>query len=514
MLVSRLTYHLRSIVIIARPALSRFTILLFTLLLLSVAPGAPTPAGATASRQPTALSITNVQVSRDNALAHSEPAVAINPANPNNLIAGSKFFSDPANYRFHIGTFYSMDGGRSWHDSGIIPGLDDYGTTSDISIAFSPNGTIAYAAVLGCNGGVCRGTGNGSGIYVVRSRDGGATWEAPTLVFADPTGAYFSDKPWIAVDGSKGPSRGTVYVAWNLDGLVNGRRVGSDGDATSLRRAQTSTGAPGGIVVSRSIDYGATFSAPVTLTAFDDQFKHYGLGAIPAVGPDGRVTIVYAGQDVVNKKAYFSMQFVASQDRGLTYSAPRAVAAQISALPDKLPNGTFRNFSLPTFAISPRDGTMVVAWADMRNHDADIYEARSTDHGKTWSVPYRVNHDHLRDGKDQFQPALAVAPNGTFSCTWFDRRRDPLNGKIDVYLAQSTDDGATFGHNYRITSHSWDPAIDAPRVDGKGSTTFIGDYQALAVSNVTVHPVWNDTQNGKSQQIRTAVVSVALLDRH
>lgn len=156
---------------------------------------------------------------------------------------------------------------------------------------------------------------------------------------------------------------------------------------------------------------------------------------------------------------------------------------------------------------------MVVAWADMRNGDADIYTSRSSDGGKTWSSPYRLNHDRLRDGKDQFQPALAVAPNGTFTCSWFDRRRDPKNHNIDVYIAQSLNDGATFGHNYRVTQHSWDPAIDAPRADGKASTTFIGDYQALAVSNATVHPLWNDTQNGKSQEIRTAVVSVQLLAR-
>lgn len=472
-----------------------------------------TSAHASPAARPSALSVTNVQVSHDLALAHSEPAVAINPANPKNLIAGSKFFSDPASYRFHIGTFYSMDGGQTWHDSGIIPGFDEYGTTSDISIAFSPRGTIAYAAVLACNGGVCRGTGNGSGIYVSRSRDGGETWESPTLVFADPTGAYFNDKPWIAVDSSKGSTRGTVYVAWNLDGNVAGRSVDPDNGAAMFHTSQAIGSAPGGIVVARSTDYGNSFSAPVTLTAFDAQFKHFGLGATPAVGPDGRVTIVYSGQDEVNKKTTYSLQYVTSRNGGATYSAPRPAVAHVVPLPDKLPNGTFRNFSLPAFAISPKDGSMLVAWADMRNGDADIYTSRSTNGGKSWSSPYRVNHDRLQDGKDQFQPALAVAPNGTFTCSWFDRRRDPKNHNIDVYIAQSLDNGATFGHNYRITQHSWDPAIDAPHADGKPSTTFIGDYQALAVSNTTVHPLWNDTQNGKSQEIRTAIVSVQLLAR-
>src|SRR5579859_2804319 len=125
--------------------LSRLSFAIFALLMVFANSPASTPANASPLARPAALSVSNVQVSHDTALAHSEPAVAINPANPDNLIAGSKFFSDPANYRFRIGTFYSMDGGRTWHDSGIIPGFEEYGTTSDISIAFSPNGSIAYA---------------------------------------------------------------------------------------------------------------------------------------------------------------------------------------------------------------------------------------------------------------------------------------------------------------------------------------------------------------------------------
>jgi hypothetical protein len=101
---------------------------------------------------------------------------------------------------------------------------------------------------------------------------------------------------------------------------------------------------------------------------------------------------------------------------------------------------------------------------------------------------------------------LAVAPNGTFTCAWFDRRHDPNNRLIDEMIAQSYDGGLTFGHNFRVTDKSWDPAIDAPRPDK--NDTFIGDYQALAVDNHYVHPLWNDTQNGSSQEIETAVMPI------
>jgi hypothetical protein len=303
-----------------------------------------------------------------------------------------------------------------------------------------------------------------------------------------------------------------VYVAWNLDGNVNGKRADPDqGDAVLTDKQ--SSGSPGGIVISRSTDYGKSFSAPVTLYTFDAQFKHQALGAIPQVGPHGRVTVVFLRIDDEGGATKYSIQSVSSSDRGLTFSAPHVDVPTVYGLPDRLPNSTFRNFSLPTFALSQQTSTMVVAWADMRNGDADIYESRSGDGGKTWSTPYRVNHDHVKNHKDQFQPELAVAPNGTFTASWFDRRRDPKDHNIDVYLAQSTDDGQTFGHNFRVTQHSWDPSIDAPKVDPKETTTFIGDYQGLAVSDTTVHPLWNDTQNGKTQEIRSSVIEVQLLSR-
>src|SRR5947209_772069 len=106
-------------------------------LLLSLLPGRATAAGTTVTPE---ITVTNVRVSHDVAKAHSEPAIAENPANPKNLVAGSKFFSDPAHYVFQIGTFSSSDGGRTWRDIGVLPGFDNNAIVSDISFAFSPNG--------------------------------------------------------------------------------------------------------------------------------------------------------------------------------------------------------------------------------------------------------------------------------------------------------------------------------------------------------------------------------------
>jgi hypothetical protein len=467
------------------------------------------PAGTIRASTVHRVAIANIQVSHDSFPAHSEPALAENPTNHKNLIAGTKFFTDPAHYKFKIGMFYSKDGGLTWHDTGLLPGFGEYPITSDVSIAFGPDGT-AYTCVLAYDG-------KASGIFVVRSTDGGATWQAPVPVFLDTAGATFSDKPWIAVDQTAGSTSGNVHVAWNLDPGGGSSHGDPDaGDAATIvsnrvfQNDQTNdqSKAPIGIVVSSSTDGGKTFSAPQAVYAFDN--THFALGAVPGVGPDGRLYVVFAS---VNEKGLVdSIDEVDSRDGGVTFSAPHLISP-VTGLPNHLSGSTFRNFTLPTLAVSPKDGALVVAWADMRYGDADILATRSTDGGKHWSAPARVNHDHLSNGKDQFQPALAVAPDGIFTCAWFDRRHDPANRLIDEEVAQSTNDGLIFGKNLRVTQQSWNPAIDAPLPEGKKTNTFIGDYQALVVDNQTVHPLWNDTQNGVSQQIRTAIVSIRLFAR-
>jgi hypothetical protein len=266
---------------------------------------------------------------------------------------------------------------------------------------------------------------------------------------------------------------------------------------------------PDGIAVARSTDYGKTFSDPTVVAPFDAD--HFYLGAVPAVAPDGRLYIPFIAMD--GSGASKGIAMVRSSDGGGSFTPVRVVQKDVVALPDHLPNGTFRNTTMPSFAISPRDGALVLAWSDYRNRDADIMTSTSTDRGNTWSAPVRVNHDPVGDGKDQFQPAIAAAPNGTFTCAWFDRRFDPGNRLIDEVVAQSTNDGRKWGHVIRVTKHSWDPAIGAPRPEGSPRNTFIGDYQALAADNGTVHPLWNDTQNGASQEIRTASIGIELFRR-
>src|SRR5579859_7850662 len=61
----------------------------------------------------------NVQVSFDTSTnnARSESSVAINPNNPNQIVAASKKFANIHTYDFTLATEYSTDGGQTWQAS-------------------------------------------------------------------------------------------------------------------------------------------------------------------------------------------------------------------------------------------------------------------------------------------------------------------------------------------------------------------------------------------------------------
>jgi BNR repeat-like domain len=439
----------------------------------------------------------NIRVSADSFAAHSEPMLAENPRNPLNLVGGSKMFTDPAHYQFKIGTYASFDGGCTWSDEGMLPGYDDVRLTSDISAAFDTSGDV-YVAVL------FNGPGNLSGVGVSKSTDGGRSFANPVRLYTDTSGLVFSDKPWIAVDQTAGPHRGAIYVAWSYD------------------TGYACNGCPQRLGFSRSTDGGKTFS-PVQLIEGtapfcdepaagdppDSRRCDGALGATPAVLPDGTVAIAFGDFD-----PYFrhptKMLIVTSRDGGATWSQP-TLAATIHDIPYQFHGEKYRNASLPAFACDPKTGRLYLAWADFATGDADILLATSADEGATWTAPVRVNDDPARNGANQFQPALAVAPDGVVSVAYFDTRNDPTGQLIDVYLSQSVDGGASFLPSVRLTPQGWDPTLDAP-VDG-GGAQFIGDYQGIAADDLYVHPFWNDTSYN-TQEILTAAVPSAQPSGH
>jgi hypothetical protein len=126
----------------------------------------------------------------------------------------------------------------------------------------------------------------------------------------------------------------------------------------------------------------------------------------------------------------------------------------------------------------------------------------SYDGGATWIAPAQVN-DNVSQ-VDEFQPNVTVLPNGTVAVAFYDRRLAcPSSGTGEALAAGLAQDpnqpyGATNycvntsvqfysptltprGHNIRLSAHTWDPQLNAPKVSCPTCTvTFIGDYFGIA----------------------------------
>jgi hypothetical protein len=58
---------------------------------------------------------------------------------------------------------------------------------------------------------------------------------------------------------------------------------------------------------------------------------------------------------------------------------------------------------------------------------SDIVLFKSTNGGRSYTGPVRVNQDAGNGDADQFQPWMAVTPSGQVNISFFDRRNDPAN---------------------------------------------------------------------------------------
>src|SRR5208283_2306651 len=222
----------------------------------------------------------------------NEPAIAVNPRNPSQVVAA---------YQAPATVAYSQDAGASWKVvTGTAP--PDYRVSGDVSVTYDKRGTAILCYIAFDKLGTINYWAHGAtrnGIFVRRSLDGGATWETEArTVAAQPTkpGIPFEDKPYIAADNTDSKYAGNLYVGW-----------------TQWRIDESV------ILFSRSTDGGQTWSAPIDIST------HHGLprddngsveGFTGAVAADGTVYAVWADGN--------SIAFTSSHDGGKTFAKSRS----------------------------------------------------------------------------------------------------------------------------------------------------------------------------------------------
>ncbi len=420
----------------------------------------------------------NVDVS-DEPGPQSETSIAIDPANPKVIVAGSNEI-----FRLPMRGYFSSDGGKTWGgvDLPLPPPTQAHGIDfgSDPGVAWDTLGNVYYSYIVvffskGFAGVV------GTEMAVARSSDGGQTWTA-TFFDLQTGGSMFNDKPMIAVDTNPGSEfHNRVYVAWDA------------------------AGGPLGIQVSSSADHGVTFSAPVSAGI------PMGIGADPFVGPDGALHVAW--QDFHDRLELVST----STDGGATFGSPVPIAPTIASFDVGIPAMAVRRALIyPACGADtsggPNRGTLYCSWTDETpTNGMDAFVARSTDGGATWSKPVRVNDDPTGVANDQFNQWLAVDPSdGSISVSFYDTRNDPTHLSTDVYYARSMDGGMTFGANVKVTTAPTNEAIAG--ADPFGNQ--YGDYEGIAAFGGSVHPVWTDRRAsvasvpGLDEEVFTATITI------
>lgn len=414
----------------------------------------------------------NVRVSDDQWVAHSEPSVAVDPTDSNNLVGASKMFSTlqggDNGYKFKIGTYFSHDGGQTWTDQGMLGGDDPnndwdaqgFGNTTDPSLTWDSDGN-AYVEIM-----VYQGSNEENILVAYKSTDKGETWVPHEVAHMPPVVGLVMDidKNWITVDNTGGEFDGRLYTTWTyLNCVITCHNI----------------------YFSASPDGGSTWLPPRPLSFTGSLLNQT---STPVVGPDGTLYIVF--HDYSRNRLYLTK----SMDGGLTFSQPTIISSVLP--PPSTLNGNVRSGPLViAVPVVLDNGTIHVVWNQRGDDDSiDVVMATSTNGGNTFTSPVPIT---ASTENDQFQPWITRTDEGTLWMMWFDRSHDPANLRIHVYAARSTDGGLTW-EEFQVTDMDSDPRVGLPR--DRGNRGFYGDYQGLWANDVSgANLLWNETRPGSQE---------------
>jgi hypothetical protein len=413
----------------------------------------------------------------------------------------------------------------------------------DTSVAWDTKGNVYLSCLMFMRGQpVTANPDLSSGLYVFRSTGSrGASWNFPARPVAEfgdgaGTGTALLDKQYMTVDNhDASPYQDRIYVTWTFfapDGTsyIYGAYSGDYGEHFSQPK----------LVSADSPLCAQTLGTPTPHGRCNaNQFSQ------PFTGPDGALYVVWSNYNVTDFSSSADNRaqvlLAKSTDGGATFSAPVKVAdyydlpdcvtyqgkgAGVACVPEKstTSNSFFRVANYPSGAVSPRDaGEIVVTFGSYINgrsngrngcvargfnsdtllprYDGvkgvgacnnDILASVSGNGGRTFTggtadvrtLP-TVRADDPR--ADQFWQWAAFDPEGRFAVSYYDRAYGDAEttGFSDLSLSGSRD-GSTFAVT-RVTTGSMPPPTQF-------GGAFFGDYSALTADR-QAHPVWMDTRD-------------------
>jgi hypothetical protein len=451
----------------------------------------------------------------------NEPTVAIDPTNPNLVVAGWNDYCDTDLGGGWQGIAFSGDRGETWTPS-KIPGYPSdtsaegmasplhlrQAEAGDPLLAFDRAGNlfaggIAFNRVNPQNGDVWVAS------YANRPHPSGYPKDyLRTVVVGRGTPALngiFEDKPSMEVDRTGGRFDGNVYICWS-------RFVGFNG------RTQ--------VFFSRSTDSGATFSRPISLSYGKDV-----QGCDIAIEHDGDVYVTWGTRNTPAAIDAQGLAIARSANGGASFQPARQIARFTRYFPSDGPRNcgdgaaacpsgfVFFRVPLEPRATADQSGMLPGVYATYNAVDpatvvpsqtsyssagnnsgfvgrSVVYVIRSVDNGVTWSAPIAVDAAGGR-GHQYFSDVDALG--GKLVAIWQDNRTDdaysvqlPIGNALDAQgrpvasgtdvvgtYASVSDDGVTFSPTGALSSTTNQPSYE---MFGNRSTPFQGDYNWIALA--------------------------------
>ena len=372
--------------------------------------------------------------------------------------------------------------------------------------------------------------GGAHGLVAAYSMDGGKTWKEQPLPMSTCgaiVGANYqrASDPWVSFSPngaayaisisfngiSMAPgSSGTVLVTRSADGgaswsapvplITDGAGAFNDkesitADPNDFHYAyavwdRLDTGNRGPAYFSRTTDGGTTWSAGQPI--YDPGVGNQTLGNEVIGLTDGSIVDLFEELDGTSgNTATSTVRVIRSTDHGTTWTGPYTVAENFSVgTADPNTGMAVRaGAGLPQGTAAPAGGVVVV-WQDGRfsnsAHDG-IVLSRSSDGGRTWTAPVEINSVTTAEA---FTPSVAVLNDGTIGVSYFDFRNNTADKSMlltDYWFTSSTD-GVHWSEQHISGPFDLDLAPDAEGL-------FLGDYQALAVVANVFTPFYVQTNN-------------------
>ena len=396
-------------------------------------------------------------------VSESEMYVAVDPTNPLN-VAG---FVHNLNNLNEIQLFFSTDGGATWTRR-VISNVNapptfindgrGSGVRFDPSIVFDRHGNLFVG--YGINGQ----------LVVGRSADKGNTFTH----FINATVEGGIDK-WHLATGRAGTCDATeaVYIAWTRN--AGGQFIGVAGQ-------RWNAGGP--------VDGGFTSVAVVN----DPALPNAVLFAHPAVGPDGQLYVSWlnysAGRVMMDRD--LSGMFCSGAVFGADITVRTGMTLGVRhSIPVQARRGVSAN---PIMTVDrsggPFHGRLYIAFGDrFSGNDVDIYLARSSDQGSSWTVPGAGIVGNVEGASStDWHPTVAVDQDtGAVGVAYYSGQGLGDLTHTRLWLATSNDGGVSFPSKVLVSTATLRPASMT------NSNEFL-EYIGLDARNGTYQMFWCDNR--------------------